>query len=465
MITAKEAELFNASEDFEKMEAAVLATAIAGDAGCRGQLAMLFGGFEEPYRTIAATAVELVRSKAFWDRHVLQGALIGKPLSRRTADGQVTDLSAEEALNLVIASEPEPGQAAAYLPLLMAELRARRRAEFKEKALGLAQAHGDDPLRLKHEVDNLAAQARPDAQSQGNEATEFFPYFHELEQLQQGKAFTGLDSGFTRLNQVCNGLETGLFVIAARPSLGKTTFAWQVSQLVAWLNKVPVIFVSMEQSQLELRAKALARLGKLNSKHISRGGFRSSNPEDLVKLRQAGERYFEMAHLITIIEGDATTTIDYIAQVAAAKIAIAETDRCLVVVDYLQILPLEVSGASRVTTAKDRVDLHVSELRRLARQLDSPVLAISSENRAGYDSKHLGVFKESGAVEYSADLAAIMTADKNASSSVSDKYRVVDLNIVKNRNGETGVVKFKFYPERAEFVENGRDDLPAGWDE
>src|SRR5262249_21624522 len=111
---------------------------------------------------------------------------------------------------------------------------------------------------------------------------------------------------------------------------------------------------------------------------------------------------------------------------------------------------------TRVTSAKDKVDLHVSALRRLARDLNVSVLAISRENRAGYRSKSMDVFKESGGIEYSADVAAILTRDKRAARRGQEDDRVEDPNIVKNRNGERGVVKFKFYASRAEFVEQER---------
>ena len=98
--------------------------------------------------------------------------------------------------------------------------------------------------------------------------------------------------------------------------------------------------------------------------------------------------------------------------------------------------------SGRVTSAKDRIDLHVSALRRLARQLDSPVLAISSENRQGYTSRKLDVFKESGGIEYSADIAIVMTNDKEATRTADGKSRPLSLllrrNIVKNRNGAPG---------------------------
>jgi replicative DNA helicase len=128
-------------------------------------------------------------------------------------------------------------------------------------------------------------------------------------------------------------------------------------------------------------------------------------------------------------------------------------------IDYLQILPMSKDEAERVTSSKDRLDLHVSGLRQLGRDLNASVIAISSENRAGYTKKNLDVFKESGGIEYSADIAAVLSEDKKANSSGKNDYRLVDLNIVKNRNGETGVVRFKFYAKRAEFIETERSEL------
>jgi replicative DNA helicase len=174
---------------------------------------------------------------------------------------------------------------------------------------------------------------------------------------------------------------------------------------------------------------------------------------------EAANGYFAIGRNLTILEGDDTTTIGTIADIAHAKMARAGARRCLIAVDYLQILRPSPEDAGRFTSAKDRVDLHVSALRRLARRLDSPIIAISAENRAGYGSTELDVFKESGGIEYSSDIAAILTRDPQTTVSTGEMFRAMELTIRKNRNGQEGVVKFKFYPERAEFIENGRGEL------
>jgi replicative DNA helicase len=453
---------FMPAQDDEAVQAVVLAAAIQGDEACRGQLPLLHQGFEEPYRTVAVAVIEQMLGGGFVDPNTVRVALSGKKLARRDASGKIEQLTAKQAINLIFAGPVATGQADAYLQVLRDQIDAKRRAEFRERAQETAKQYGEDPERLLREVESLVTDARRDTRATYlSEALRFIPYFQGLMQLQKGTSFLGLDCGFPLLNGVANGMDTGLWVIAAPPSAGKTTFVWQICQQAARLNKVPVLFVSMEQSEQELRVKALARLSKINSRHIARGRLRSDDPQDIHRLQQAAREYFHVGRHLTIIPGDDTTTIDAIGAAAASLKARSGSDRCLVAIDYLQILPLGRADTGRVTSAKDRVDLHVSALRRLARQLDSPVVAISAENRAGYKSKQLDVFKESGGIEYSADIAGVMTLDKVATRAASGNHRVVDLNIIKNRNGELGVVKFKFYPERAEFVESGKGDLPT----
>jgi replicative DNA helicase len=261
-------------------------------------------------------------------------------------------------------------------------------------------------------------------------------------------------------------LDTGLCILAAPPGAGKTTWAFQVACQAAAINRVPVIFISMEQSKEELRAKALARLSKLQYRHILRGRLRFDDPQDSERVLAAAKQYaLTVAPFLTIVEGDDMTTSETIYQEACVKLANANAERCLVVLDYLQILPSNTEDPRKSTSPKDRVDQQVSALRRVARNLRSPVLAISAENRAGYKSKKMDVFKESGGIEYSADIAIVLTPDSKSSDRSGNDSRAMDLNIVKNRNGERGVVKLKFYPQRAEFVETGKEALEDEPDE
>ena len=448
--------------DLETLQAVVLAAAINGNQAIRAQLPMVLSAFEEPYRTTAAKIVSETAEGKFLDRRTISVALDACHLVRSTATGIVQPLTAKEVMGLLFATEAQPGQAEAYLKVLQSRQKERQQADIKESVVDLAKSLGDQPEALLAEVERLVAEARKTG-SVGDdfqtELLELFPYLAKLTEQQAGNEFLGLNSGFPHFNNLCNGLDTGLAIMAAPPGAGKTTLCWQIACQAAGLNRLPAIFVSLEQSKRELRAKVLARLSKLQYRHILRGRLRADDKQNRKKLLDAAKTYAQSAAYLTIVEGDDGTNIDKIHEIAAAKMAKADAKRCLIILDYLQVLPLRLVDGAHAANTKDRVDLHVSALRRMARQLDSPVLAISSENRAGYKSKQMDVFKESGGIEYSADIAMVLTPDKQGEPTPGGDFRPMDLNIVKNRNGERGVVKFKFYPQRAEFIEVGKGSL------
>jgi replicative DNA helicase len=322
--------------------------------------------------------------------------------------------------------------------------------------------YSDQPEALSSQLQRLVADRRSRSQTIAeapSELLELIPYMQALETRQRGNAYLGLDSGFEHLNNLCNGLDTGLFVLAAPPGEGKTTLAWQIGCQVAERG-VPVLFVSFEQSKNELRAKVLARLSQLDYRHILRGRLQAGDQHNWSRVLEAALRYGQFANSITIVEGDENTTIADIRSKASTLKARNNAPRCLIIIDYLQIIPLEEDEKGRTSSPKEKVDLHVSALRRLARDLDSPIIAISSENRASYKAAKLDVFKESGIIEYSADIAAVMKRGSAECDSSSDGCRIEELRIVKNRNGECGVITFRFYAQHMAFLEVGRSTLP-----
>jgi replicative DNA helicase len=455
--------------DSEAVQALVVTAALSGDQDALVGLPALLTAFDEPYRTAAEQIVRLHRENGYVDRNLLGAALGQRRLFRQVGNSRA-ELTPEQALALLGDPPHAPGQVAAYVGFLKEELNRRRRAEFEAEiqgALGrLAKGSGNPVAELEHLVTAARRSERAATAEHPTELLELLPYARDLEQRQRGCAFQGLDTGFDHVNYLCNGLDTGLMVLAARPGAGKTTLVWQVCCQVAEREKVPVIFISLEQSKRELRAKALARLGGLEYRHILRGRLTAGDTDTWPKVLNALDRYGDLIRHLLIVEGDENTTVEAIGEIAARRMEVANADRCLVAVDYLQIVPLAEKDVGRVTSPKDKVDLHVSAFRRLARQLNASVLCISSENRSGYKSKSLDVFKESGGIEYSADIAGVLTHPKAGTSApAAADYRALDLNIVKNRNGECGVVHFKFYPRHARFAETGRSEPAPESDE
>jgi replicative DNA helicase len=206
-------------------------------------------------------------------------------------------------------------------------------------------------------------------------------------------------TGFEDLDQQAGGLYPGLYVIAAISSLGKTTLCLQMAEQIA-ANGKDVVFFSLEQSRFELVCKGLSRRTQLANPKTAvtslaiRKGYLPPHVLEAAELYKA-----ELGSRFSIVEGNFNCNIGYIADYVRQYIADNKA-RPVVFVDYLQILqPTE----DRQST-KDTVDKAVTELKRMSRELDIPVIVVSSVNRANYltpfDFESL---KESGGIEYTAD--------------------------------------------------------------
>lgn len=212
-----------------------------------------------------------------------------------------------------------------------------------------------------------------------------------------------IKSGYANLDEKAGGLYSGLYVIAAISSLGKTTFSSQMADQIAAAGH-DVLFFSMEQSRLELVSKSISRKvyqsnskTKVNSLQIQRGYL----TKDVL---QAADRYKqEVQDRISIIEGNFNCNISFIGDYIRDYIR-KNNVRPVVFVDYLQVLQPEQQNGRQQTT-KETVDTTITELKRMSRELDLTVIVISSVNRANYlmpiDFESL---KETGSIEYTADV-------------------------------------------------------------
>jgi len=281
-----------------------------------------------------------------------------------------------------------------------------------------------------------------------------------------------IKTGFNHLDTVLDGgLFPGLYVLGAITSLGKTSFALQISDNVARAGQ-DVLIISLEMARSELMAKSISRHtlqrvmttgGDVKNAKTTRGitaGARYSRYSNTERnlIQDAIRDYAEYADHIFILEG--------IGDIGATQIR--ETVRRhreatgkvpVIVVDYLQILAPYNDRA----TDKQNTDKAVLELKRLSRDMRTPVIAISSLNRDNYSTRiNLAAYKESGAVEYSSDVllglqyAGTGGSGFDAEAAATKNPREIELVILKNRNGRKGdVVKMEYYPMFNYFKETG----------
>lgn len=258
-----------------------------------------------------------------------------------------------------------------------------------------------------------------------------------------------IPTGFSELDRTLGGgLFEGLYFIGALSSLGKTTFTLQIADQVAKQGQ-DVLIISLEMARSELMAKSISRTTALidfrNAK-TTRGittaaYYKHYSDEERACINQAINEYATYAEHIFITESVGNTTVDEVRRLIDNHVKITG-NKPLVVIDYVQILrPLDPR-----MTDKQAVDYNVMELKRISRDFKIPIIGISSLNRQSYKEKiSMTSFKESGAIEYSSDILIGLqlkgAGDPNfdVDEAKAKDEREIELVILKNRNGKTGV--------------------------
>ena len=286
-----------------------------------------------------------------------------------------------------------------------------------------------------------------------------------------------ISTGFLQLNSKLSsgltdcGLHPGLIIIGGISSLGKTAFTLQISDYIS-KRGTDVLFFSLEMSKLELISRSISRhlfsIDRQKYKNfgtlvVSRGKFQ---PETIPDLKRAVQEYEKTAQHLRIIEGNFTTSIDDIRQ--TVKQHITHTgNKPVVFIDYLQIVKGRGAGND-----KQEIDFVSSELKRISRDFDISVIAISSLNRMSYGTTiSFESFKESGSIEYCADVVMglelsivreLEQSDRKKENrdvvnrAKSDNPRKVTCTILKQRNGISYTQQdFEFYPVNNYFREVG----------
>jgi replicative DNA helicase len=269
-----------------------------------------------------------------------------------------------------------------------------------------------------------------------------------------GEAVLGLRTGIPLLDGMLCGLSSGLYLLAGGPGVGKTTLALQIAAHVA--RQAPVVYVSFENSAASLVTKLLCARTEVKTtpRDVSRGFA------DLEALEEAAVDLRPILGRLGLVEGDGGLTVGWVRSLVRRALHQHEAERCLVVVDYLQLWAKTSRELRSLSDVRARVDALGGDLVNLARQLGSPVLALSSQSRAGggYGGGRGGAaldsLKESGDLEYAADVAMFLTGVEDGS--VSPPAVGLELTVGKNRHGPVGKVPLVFQPDRGVMREEGR---------
>ncbi|MFN8059629.1 MAG: replicative DNA helicase [Vicinamibacterales bacterium] len=270
--------------------------------------------------------------------------------------------------------------------------------------------------------------------------------FASIQQLQQHQsAITGVASGFTDLDDMTSGFQpSDLVIVAARPSMGKTSFTLNIAQHVGVRENKTVGFFSLEMSKEQLFMRMLTSEARVDA-HKFRSGYLSERDYGAL-----GQALGTLEHAKVFI--DDTASIGVLEMRAKARRLAAEHGLHLLVIDYLQLM----QGRGKFENRQQELASISRSLKGLAKELNVPILALSQLSRAPESrSDHrpqLSDLRESGALEQDADVVLfIFREEQYEKKPDGDNDSTAEIIIGKQRNGPTGSVRLAFIKQYTKF--------------
>jgi len=283
---------------------------------------------------------------------------------------------------------------------------------------------------------------------------------HNLDVIEDARAhqgmLSGLATGFTELDRMTSGLQASdLIILAARPSVGKTSFALNIAQQIALRGGKTVAFFSLEMSKEQLGFRVLCSEADVDAKKV-RDGYGSKEAFNRLVMTQT-----KIASANFFIDDSAGVTVPLMR--AKAQRLKREKGLDLIVVDYLQLM----AGHGRFDNRTQEVSQISRGLKLLAKELKLPLVALSQlsrqpEQRKGDQRKpQLADLRDSGSLEQDADVV-IMLYREELYERETERKGIADVIIAKQRNGPTGDFEVVFRPDHMTFANMTRAAPPAG---
>jgi replicative DNA helicase len=266
--------------------------------------------------------------------------------------------------------------------------------------------------------------------------------------LQRGSRITGLETHYADLDEKTSGLQKAdLIIIAARPSMGKTSFAMNIAENVATEDGKVVAVFSLEMSKEALLQRMLCSVARVDAHKFRTGSLWQ---DDMRKIAQALEKLGQAPIFIDDTPGITLSEM----RAKARRLLQSKGALDLIVVDYLQLMS---GGGKRYENRTQEVSAISRGLKALAKELNVPVVALSQLSRApesrgtGDHRPQLADLRESGSIEQDADVVAFIFREEMYKPDDPELDGVAELIIRKQRNGPTGTVKLAFLKSSTRF--------------
>jgi len=293
--------------------------------------------------------------------------------------------------------------------------------------------------------------SRRDFASMNELVHQTFEHIHKLYENQGVPS--GVRTGFRELDQMIGGLEPGsLTIIAARPSMGKTSLALTIAQNAALKEKVPVGIFSLEMPAIQLVTRIITAEARIDMNRLRQGQL---SERDFQRLVDVAGRISEAPIYI-----DDTPDLTLLELRARARRLASQYKLGLIIVDYLQLMS-GAAGSVKSENRQQEIAAISRGLKSLARELDLPVVALSQLSRAVESRPNkrpmLSDLRESGSIEQDADLVLFIYRDEYYNPH-SEKAGIAEIIVGKQRNGPTGTVELQFHAAHVRFNDLAREE-------
>jgi len=260
----------------------------------------------------------------------------------------------------------------------------------------------------------------------------------------RGGELTGISTGFSNLDAYTHGLHPGqLVIVAARPSVGKSTFALDMARNAAIKQNKPTIFFSLEMGRSEIAMRMLSAQSGIYLQSMRKGTLTEG---DWAKLASVRGQINDAPLFI-----DDSPNMSLVEIRAKCRRLAQQVDLKMVVIDYIQLM----SSGKKVESRQQEVSEFSRALKLLAKELNIPVVALSQLNRQAEQSKdkrpELSHLRESGSLEQDADVVVLLHRE-GIFERDHPKAGEADLILAKQRNGPTGTVTVAFQGQYSRFA-------------
>jgi replicative DNA helicase len=358
--------------------------------------------------------------------------------------GVLEDVGGHLYIHELVEQVPTPAAAGNYARIVAQHALLRRLIQAAADIMAMGYSAPEDPERAADEAEQRIFEvAHHDEKEQVASLRELVDQaMTDLEHIQNREsAFAGLPTGFRDLDELLSGLQPGnLVIVAARPGVGKSSFATNVARNVAVESSSPVAMFSLEMSRWEIGMRLLCGEAAVPWDRI-RG--RRVGADDWSRIVQAAEVLHDAP--LSIVDAGNVTIVDIRAK--ARRLSARRQGLGLIIVDYLQLM----SHHRRVDNRQQEVAEISRSLKLLAKELNIPVIAVSQLNRdpeRRQDKRpQLSDLRESGSLEQDADVVVFIHRDDTDAG----KKGLADLIVAKHRNGPTDTVPLTFLPHLTQF--------------